>query len=61
MSAWEFDVAVSTHDLLKRGVTVANWRRVEVLAESYSEASLTALGMACGPGETMPTDILWRW
>lgn len=60
MTVWEFDVAVSTHDLLRDGFTVAQWRRVTVAADGYSEASLVALQMAACRG-WMPTDILWRY
>lgn len=59
MTVWEFDVAVSTHDRLKRGVTVAAWRRVTVWSESYTDASLAALQLAAADG-AMPTDILGR-
>lgn len=55
---WEFDVAVSTHDLVKAGVTVAAWIRVQVAAYSYDEAHLVAGQMAACHG--MPTDALVR-
>lgn len=61
MTVWEFDIAVSTHDLLRRGVTVADYRRVTVEADDYSDASLTAYAMAAGPDDAMVTDILWRF
>ena len=57
---WEFDVAVSTHDLLRRGVVVADYRRVVIEAESYEDASLTAYGMAAGPDGAVITDLLLR-
>lgn len=62
MSAlWEFDVAVSTHDWLRRGETVLDYRRVEVLAEDYLEAGLLAYAMAAGPNDAVVTDLLWRY
>lgn len=60
MTVWEFDVAVSTYDLVKVGVLVADWRRVSIASGSYSDASLGALEMACVDG-AMPTDLLWRY
>lgn len=39
---WEFDVGVTTHDLLKKGVCVAQWVRVVVWAESAMEAHVIA-------------------
>jgi hypothetical protein len=52
MEAWSFDVAVTTHELLKLGETVAQWVRVTVLAEGYLDASLLALQMANCVGYT---------
>jgi hypothetical protein len=49
---WAFDVAVTTHELLKLGETCAIWVRVEVLAEGYLDASLLALQMAGCVGYT---------
>lgn len=43
MTRWEFDVAVSTHNWLKRGETVPDYRRVTVASPSYLDASLCAL------------------
>lgn len=60
MTAWDFDVAVSTYALVKAGVGIADWRRVTVASGSYLDASLTALQMACVDG-AIPTDILWRY
>ncbi len=60
MTEWEFDVAVSTYDLVKAGVTVAAWREVSTCADTYADASLGALQMAAADG-AMPTDILWRY
>lgn len=61
MTVWEFDVAVSTHAWLRRGETVLDYRRVTVLADDYTEASLTAYAMAAGPDDVSVTDILWRY
>jgi hypothetical protein len=62
MSAvWAFDVAVSTHDWLRRGEPVLDYRRVEVLAEDYAEAGLTAYAMAAGPDDVVVTDLMWRY
>lgn len=58
--AYEFDVDVSTHDLLKNGVVVADRRRVCVVGESYLNASLTALQLAVVDG-ALPTDLWWRY
>lgn len=60
VTEWEFDVDVSTHDLLKRGVTVADRRRVTVEADDYLEASLLAYGLAAVDGVQV-TDIWWRY
>lgn len=45
MREWEFDVGVTTHELLQHGVTVAQWVRVQVLAASWLEASELAIQM----------------
>lgn len=58
MIVWEFDVAVSTHDLLKTGVTEAAYVRVFVAAESRGEAALLAAQMAAVVG--MPTAVYDR-
>ena len=58
MTEWEFDVAVSSHDELKRGITVAGYVRVQVAAPDHCEASLVAAQMAAIVG--MPTDVLDR-
>lgn len=58
-SIWEFDVGVTTEDLLKEGVLVAQWRRVEVESASYNDASLTAVLMATAGGAYV-TEILVR-
>lgn len=54
---FEFDVAVSTHDLLKEGVVRRHWTRVAVSASGYQEARLIALQMAACGG-WMPTDAV---
>lgn len=59
MHEWEFDVGVSTHDLLRRGVTVRHYTRVSVVASSYVEAQLTACQLAACGG-WMPTEALLR-
>jgi len=55
MSEWEFDVGVSTHDLLKEGVTVRHFTRVSVIAGGYIEARLVACQLAACGG-WMPTE-----
>jgi hypothetical protein len=50
MEIFEFDVEVSTHDLLRLGILVADQRRVTVLGSDYSDASLAAYAMACVDG-----------
>lgn len=61
MDTFEFDVAVSTHDWIQRGVTALQYRRVTVGSDTYLDASLTALQMACGPEDHLVvTDLLWR-
>lgn len=57
---WEFDVGVSTHTWLRRGVPVVTYRRVTVLADDYLTASLTAHAMAAGPDDAMVTELLLR-
>ena len=59
-SVYEFDVDVSTHDMLKRGVLVADRRRVTVVADDYRTASLVALQLAATDG-ALPTDLWWRY
>lgn len=60
MQDWDFDVGVSTHDWLKRGVLVVAYSRVTVRAASYAAASLTAYAMAAGRGFEV-TELLWRF
>ena len=55
MSEWEFDVGVSTHDLLKEGITVRHFTRVNVIANGYVEARLVACQLAACGG-WMPTE-----
>lgn len=57
MNEWEFDVGVSTHDLLKEGVTVRHYTRVIVAAESYTVAQVIACQMAACGG-WMPTEAV---
>jgi hypothetical protein len=52
---WEFDVCVSTHELLRQGVTEATRVRVEVAAKDHCEARLIAAQMAAVVG--MPTAV----
>lgn len=59
MQEWEFDVGVSTHDLLKEGVTVRHYTRVNVAAETHAEARLIACQLAACGG-WMPTEALLR-
>lgn len=47
---WEFDVGVSSHALLREGVTVHHYRRVEVVAGDFQEARLIACQMAALDG-----------
>lgn len=53
MTEWEFDVAVSSHDLLQLGITEAGYANIRVLAADYDDASLLACQMAAIYG--MPT------
>lgn len=59
-AVWEFDVGVSTHDLLRVGVTVHHYRRVRVVEDGYQRAALLACQMAAFPEGVLPTDLLWR-
>lgn len=45
MTAWQYDVAVTTHELLQLGVTEAQRVRVEVEADTELEASQIAIQM----------------
>lgn len=42
MEIWEFDVGVTTHEWLQRGVTVLQWVRVRVWSDSAMEAHVLA-------------------
>lgn len=55
---WEFDVAVTTHELLQQGVTAAAYVLVQVEAPNYTEAELVACQMAYCVGYV--TDCLIR-
>lgn len=57
MNVWEFDVGVTTHDLLRVGVTVRHYTRVSVFAQSFTEARLIACQLAACGG-WMPTEAL---
>ena len=57
MNEWEFDVGVSTHDLLRQGVVVRHYTRVVVSAETYVEARLVASQLAACGG-WMPTEAV---
>ena len=59
MSEWEFDVGVTTHDLLKESVVVRHYTRVSVSAATYVEARLLACQVAACGG-WMPTEALLR-
>jgi len=45
VTVWEFDVGVTTHELLRRGVLVDHYVLVRVAAGSYLEASELAIQM----------------
>lgn len=51
---WEFDVGVSTHDLLRVGCVIHHWTRVDVVASTFAEAQDIAAAMAACGG-WMPT------
>jgi hypothetical protein len=55
---WEFDVGVTTHDLLKEGVVVAKWIRVYVWSEDAMDAHLLACQIAGCHGYV--TEIRYR-
>lgn len=58
VNTYEFDVAVSTHDLVKQGIIACRFIRVLVAADSYTEAELIATQMAGCHG--MPTAVFVR-
>lgn len=53
-SVYEFYVGVTTHALLRRGVTVNHYTRVTVAANSHAQAACIAAEMAACGG-WMPT------
>lgn len=55
---WEFDVGVSTHDLLREGCVVRHYTRVQVAATTYAEAQNTAAALAACGG-WMPTVTIY--
>lgn len=57
---WSFDVAFSTHDLLRAGVTEADWHRVVVEAPDRDEAALLACQMVACSTRSMPTALYDR-
>lgn len=54
---WSFYAGVSTHDLLRQGVTVRHYTRVTVAASTFAEAQDTAACMAACGG-WMPTELI---
>lgn len=55
---WEFDVAVTTHDLLKVGVVAAQWVRVVIWSDDAMDAHVLAGQMVGCHGYV--TSILYR-
>lgn len=55
---WEFDVAVTTHDLLKVGVVAARWVRVVIWSDDAMDAHVLAGQMVGCHGYV--TSILYR-
>ena len=45
MELMTFQVAVSSHDLLQRGICEAEYRYVAVMSDDYYDASLAAVQM----------------
>jgi hypothetical protein len=58
-AVYSFDMAWSTHDLLRQGITEYKWTRVVVAAPTEHEAALTAQQMVACHG--MPTRQLYRY
>lgn len=58
MAVYEFDVGITTHELLQEGVLVAQWIPVQVEAPSWVDASLLAIQIAGCHGYT--TECLTR-
>lgn len=54
---WSFYVGVSTHELLRAGVTVSHYTKVTVSAVTFAEAQDTAACMAACGG-WMPTELV---
>jgi hypothetical protein len=61
LQVFNFDVGVTTHDLLKQGVTVDHYRRVVVAAEDYTETAVIACQMAGIAQDLYVTDCLVRF
>lgn len=59
VTVFSFDVAFSSHDWLKRGVTEFDWHRVVVDAPDRDDAALAACQMLAGRN-LMPTAIYDR-
>jgi len=61
VQVYAFDVGLSTHALLRQGVTTAVWSRVTVAADSDGDAHVAAAQLAHAVhGEMMVTSVLWR-
>lgn len=45
MTVWEFDVGITTHELLRQGVVVDQWINIRVASDSYLDASCAAIQM----------------
>jgi hypothetical protein len=60
MSVWEFEVGVTTHDDLKRGVTLRHWTRVSAEGRTRDDAALVALQTA-SCGGWIPTGLIDRF
>lgn len=52
-AVYAYEVAISSHDLLKQGVTEAAWVHIVTSGPTEHEAALAAVQMAAGHG--MPT------
>ncbi len=60
MNIFEYDVAVSSHDWLKQGVTIHHWTRITVAAETELEARLIACELGSCGTSLMVTDVMIR-
>lgn len=59
---YSFDVALSSHDLLRQGQVEPYWSRVVVAASSESDAALLAAQLAhAAHGGMMVTRVLYRF